>query len=130
MQLECHPYYPAEKVREFCKEQGMTLQSWYPLGHGNQQLLNEELLMNLANRYHKTVGQIILRWHVQMGFGAVPGSKSKNHILENIDIFDFTLADDEMKQIASLNKHQPFYQVTEKSKHILATTIPDVEGEK
>lgn len=130
MQLECHPYYPAEKVREFCKEQGMTLQSWYPLGHGNQQLLNEELLKNLANRYHKTVGQIILRWHVQMGFGAVPGSKSKNHILENIDIFDFTLADDEMKQIASLNKHQPFYQVTEKSKHILVTTIPDVEGEK
>lgn len=130
MQVECHPYYPAEKVRDFCSQNGITLQSWYPLGHGNSGLLNEALLKTLANKYHKSVGQIILRWHTQMGFSAVPGSKSENHILENIDLFDFSLTDEEMVQIETLNKHQPLYQSTEKSRHMLATIIPDVEGEE
>lgn len=65
-----------------------------------------------------------------MGFSAVPGSRSANHILENITLFDFTLTNEEMDEIAKLNKHQPFYQTTEKSQHMLATTIPDVDGEK
>ena len=65
-----------------------------------------------------------------MGFCPVPGSKSECHILENIEIYDFELTDDEMNQIATLNKHQPIYQATEQSKHMLATTIPDVDGEK
>lgn len=130
MQAECHPYYPAEKVKDFCDKNGIVLQSWYPLGHGNSNLLNEDLLKNLANKYHKNVGQIILRWHSQMGFSAVPGSKSQNHILENIDIFDFTLTKEEMKQIESLNTHQPLYQATEKSRYILATTVPNVDEEE
>ncbi len=130
MQVECHPYYPAEHVRYFCKENGIVLQSWYPLGHGNKDLLNEKIICALANKYHKSASQIILKWHTQMGFSAVPGSKNENHILENIDLFDFTLTDDEMKQIAKLNKHQPLYIATEKSQHILATTIPDVDGEE
>lgn len=130
MQVECHPYYPAEKVSEFCHGNGIILQSWYPLGHGSKDLLNENMLQDMAHKYGKTTSQIILRWHSQMGFSAVPGSKSENHILENIDLFDFTLSDDEMKQIATLNKHQPIYQATEKSRHMLATTIPDVDGEE
>lgn len=130
MQVECHPYYPAEKVRDFCKHYGITLQSWYPLGHGSKDLLNEELFKSLASKYNKTTSQIILKWHTQMGFSAVPGSTSKNHILENIDLFDFMLTDEEMSRIKKLNKHQPFYQVTKESQHILSTTVPDVDGEK
>ena len=130
MQMECHPYYIAEDVKEFCDVHGITLQSWYPLGHGHHDLLNENLLESLANQYHKTNSQVILRWHIQMGFCPVPGSKSECHILENIEIYDFELTDDEMNQIATLNKHQPIYQATEQSKHMLATTIPDVDGEK
>lgn len=129
MQLECHPYYPGEKVREFCQKQGIVLQSWYPLGHGSQDLLNESLFKELALKYHKTVSQIILRWHIQMGFSAVPGSKNQQHILENRDIDDFELSQEEMNEIAKLNKHETFYHVTEKSKHMLSTTIPDVDGE-
>lgn len=130
MQVECHPYYPAEKVRDFCQQNGITLQSWYPLGHGNSDLLNDELFKSLATRYHKTTSQIILKWHTQMGFGAVPGSRNHDHILDNINLFDFTLTDEDMKQIAKLNKHQPFYQATEKSRHMLASTIPDVDHEE
>lgn len=130
MQVECHPYYPAEHIRNFCREQGIVLQSWYPLGHGSLDLLNEDLLCSLADKYQKTTSQIILRWHVQMGFGAVPGSRSEKHILENIDIYDFALTEKEMSQIALLNKHEPFYQSTEQSRQRLASTIPDVDGEK
>ncbi|MCD7950472.1 MAG: aldo/keto reductase [Erysipelotrichaceae bacterium] len=130
MQVECHPYYPAEHVKDFCDQNGIILQSWYPLGHGNKDLLNEDIINALAQKYHKSASQIILKWHTQMGFSAVPGSKSENHILENIDVFDFTLTDDEMKQIDTLNRHQPLYKVSEKSQHMLVTTIPDVDGEE
>lgn len=122
MQVECHPYYPAEAVKEFCDEHNIALQSWFPLGHGNNEMLNDEVFVNLANKYQKTTVQVILRWHTQMGFGLVPGRKSTDHIKENAEIFDFTLTDEEMALIATVNKHQPFYQVTKESLQKLATT--------
>lgn len=122
MQLECHPYYPAEAVKSFCEQHGIALQSWYPLGHGNPEMLKEPVFKDLANKYHKSAVQIILRWHTQMGFGLVPGSKSFDHIKDNADIFDFTLTEDEMAKIATVNKHKPFYQVTEESLNRMATT--------
>lgn len=130
MQIEAHPYYVNEELKEFCERNGIRLQAWYPLGHGNSGLFNEPLFKELALKYHKSVSQIILRWHIQMGICPMPGSKSHEHILENIDLFDFDLTDDEMKQIEKLNKHEPFYHPTDRSRHILATTIPDVEGEE
>lgn len=122
MQVECHPYYPAEHVYDFCKEHHIQLQSWYPLGHGNSDMLQEPVFVELAEKYHKSTVQIILRWHIQMGFGLVPGSKSMDHIKDNANIFDFELTDEEMKQIAAVNKHEPFYHVTEESLHRMATT--------
>jgi diketogulonate reductase-like aldo/keto reductase len=122
MQVECHPYYPAEGVKSFCDEHGIALQSWYPLGHGNTDLLKEPVIVDLANKYHKSTVQIILRWHMQMGFGAVPGSTSWEHMESNADIFDFTLTKEDMAEIASINKHIPFYQITKESLERLATT--------
>ena len=84
--------------------------------------LYKKVFVNLANKYQKTTVQVILRWHTQMGFGLVPGSKSTDHIKENAEIFDFTLTDEEMALIATVNKHQPFYQVTKESLQKLATT--------
>ena len=122
MQVECHPYYPAEAVKEFCDQHNIALQSWYPLGHGNTDMLNDEVFVNLANKYQKTPVQIILRWHTQMGFGLVPGSRSQEHIKDNADIFDFTLTNEDMAHIAQVNKHEPFYKVTPESLQMLATT--------
>lgn len=122
MQVECHPYYLNEKVYDFCKEKGIALQSWYPLGHGSTDLLNEPILVELSKKYNKSTVQIVLRWHLQMGFGFVPGSKSPDHIVSNANIFDFALTDEDMKQITSLNKHEPFYKSTPESLHRLATT--------
>lgn len=122
MQVECHPYYPAEAVKPFCDEKKITLQSWYPLGHGNQTMMQEPVLTGLAEKYQKSVVQVILRWHIQMGFGLVPGSSSAEHIKENAEIFDFTLSDRDMEGIAAINQHTPFYQVTEESLQRMATT--------
>lgn len=115
MQVECHPYFPAEAVRPFCDEHSIALQSWYPLGHGNKDMLKEPALVTLAGKYGKSTIQIVLRWHIQMGFGLVPGSSSQEHIRHNAEIFDFSMTDEEMGNIAAINKHEPFYKVTSES---------------
>ncbi len=122
MQVECHPYYPAELVKPFCDERGIKLQSWFPLGHGNQDMLHDPVFTELAEKYGKSNAQIILRWHIQSGFALVPGSKSHEHIKQNAAIFDFSLTEEEMEKIAALNKHQPFYTVTPESLQSLAIT--------
>ena len=122
MQVEAHPYYPAEKVKPFCDEKGIKLQAWYPLGHGNADLINDPVFAQLAEKYGKSAVQVILRWHIQMGFALVPGSKSPAHIKENAKIFDFELTHEEMSLIAALNRHEPFYKVTPESLHRMATT--------
>lgn len=122
MQVEAHPYYPAEAVKPFCDEHGIKLQAWFPLGHGNLEMLQEPVFGELGEKYGKSVAQVILRWHIQMGFGMVPGSRSFEHIRENAQIFDFALTEEEMAKIAGLNKHRPFYMVTQESLERLATT--------
>ncbi len=122
MQVEAHPYYPAENVKAFCDEKNIKLQAWYPLGHGNTDLIHDPVFTNLAAKYGKTAIQVILRWHIQMGFGLVPGSKRLDHIKANAEIFDFELTAEEMTRIATLNKHEPFYKVTPESLQRLAAT--------
>ncbi|MBQ7057858.1 MAG: aldo/keto reductase [Firmicutes bacterium] len=122
MQVECHPYYPAEAVKPFCEEKGIRLQSWFPLGHGNKELFVEPAIVKIAEKYQKSTAQVILRWHTQMGFGLVPGSRSFGHIEENARIFDFAMTDEEIAQITALSKHEPIYKVTPESLARLAVT--------
>lgn len=122
MQVEGHPYYPAEAAKAFCDAHQIVLQCWFPLGHGSQELLYDPVVVQLAEKYSKTPAQIVLRWHIQMGFCPVPGSKSKDHIRENGEIFDFALTDDDMAAMAGINRHTPFYKVTPESLHRMAVT--------
>ena len=122
MQVEAHPYYPAEGVRSFCEEHRIQLQCWYPLGHGSRQLLQDPVILEIAQVHGKSPAQVVLRWHIQLGFCPVPGSKSHAHIQENGEIFDFVLTPEDMVRIAGINRHTPFYQVTPESLQRLATT--------
>ena len=122
MQVEAHPSYPAEGVRSFCEEHRIQLQCWYPLGHGSSQLLQDPVILEIAQVHGKSPAQVVLRWHIQMGFCPVPGSKSHAHIQENGEIFDFALTPEDMVRIAGINRHTPFYQVTPESLQRLATT--------
>lgn len=109
IQLEAHPYCTEKDIMGRLKEYGTRLMGWYPLGHGDPGLLKEPVFQKLAQKYGKTPAQIVLRWHTQMGFITIPGSKNPDHIRANADIFDFTLTDDEMAEIAKLDGTKKYY---------------------
>ena len=112
VQVEAHPYFPHTELKKLLKENDMGLMAWYPLGHGDKSLLEEPVFGNLAAKYGKSSAQIILRWHVQSGHVVIPGSKDPEHIRDNFNIFDFTLTDEDMAEIAKVNKNVRYYTAT------------------
>ncbi len=112
VQVEAHPYYPQTELKKILSETGMGLMAWYPLGHGDKSLREEAVFTELAKKYGKTNAQIILRWHIQSGNVVIPGSKNPDHIRDNFDIFDFVLSDEDMAQIAGVNKNKRYYTAT------------------
>lgn len=112
VQVEAHPYFPQTELKKILKANDMGLMAWYPLGHGDKSLIEEPVFGELAKKYGKSNAQIILRWHVQNGHVVIPGSKNPDHIRDNFDIFDFTLTDDEMAEIAKVDKNVRYYTAT------------------
>lgn len=108
-QLEAHPYCTEKAIMDRLAEYGTRLMGWYPLGHGDTGLKNEPIFVKLADKYRKSSAQIILRWHTQMDFITIPGSKNPDHIRDNFNIFDFTLTDEEMAEIAKLDGTKKYY---------------------
>ena len=113
IQVEAHPYYTQGELRKTLDKYGIRLMSWYPLGHGDKALLREPVFEALGKKYGKTPAQVILRWHTQMGFVVIPGSRNVAHIRDNLDILDFTLTDAEMQEIAALDKGVRYYNRTD-----------------
>ena len=101
LQTEVHPYSQEKALMQFLAQEGMVIQAWYPLGHGDKALINEPLFTELAQKYGKSNVQIILRWHIQDGNIVIPGSKNTEHIRDNFDLFDFSLSDEEMAIVMS-----------------------------
>ena len=102
-QVELHPYYTQEKALETMKYYDVIPEAWAPLGGGRYNPFEDEMLKGIAAKYNKSVGQVILRWNVQRGVVVIPKSTHVERIKENIDIFDFELNEEEMKQISSLD---------------------------
>ena len=92
----------------YIHSQDIVVQAWYPLGgRGHQtELLSDPVLQRIADAHGKSLVQVILRWHQQRRVVAIPGSSNPAHIAENIDIFDFVLTDEEMADIAALNRNE------------------------
>jgi len=112
VQVEAHPYFPQTELKKLLAETDMGLMAWYPLGHGDKNLVNEPIFTELAAKYGKSNAQIILRWHIQSGNVIFPGSKNPAHIRENFDIFDFALTDEDMAKIAKVDKDVRYYTAT------------------
>ena len=130
-QVETHPYYPQNKMKERLSEYGTKIQAWYPLGgRGNDSVLTEEVIKDLANKYGKSPAQIILRWHNQKGVIVIPGSKNPEHIKDNLNIFDFEISEEDMKKIDELDKNTPFYNQTDESLDGFAKWNPDFDSQK
>lgn len=130
LQTEVHPYSQEQELKEFLAKENMVIQAWYPLGHGDKALIQEPVFSRLAEKYGKSNAQIILRWHIQAGNVVIPGSKNPDHIRANFDLFDFSLSDGEMAEIAALNKDKRFYTSTPELLEKYVTMVPPVDEQK
>ena len=102
-QMECHPLQQQKELVPFLKEKGILMESWFPLGHGSKRLKFNETLTAIAEKTGKSVSQVILRWHIQEGYIIFPKSTNPDHMKENMEIFDFELAPEDMEAIRSLD---------------------------
>ena len=130
LQTEVHPYFQEQELKQFLSQEGMVIQAWYPLGHGDKALLEEPLFTELGKKYGKTNAQIILRWHIQDGNIVIPGSKNPAHVKDNFDLFDFSFTEEEMEKIAALDKNTRYYYSTPEILKKYAEIVPDVDGQK
>ena len=127
IQVEAHPYFTQKDLRVTLDKYDIRLMSWYPLGHGDKSLIQEVVFAELGKKYGKTPAQVILRWHVQMGFVVIPGSKNVDHIKDNLNIMDFELTGEEMAEIAKLDKGERYYHWTDEQLVQFAAWKPDFE---
>ena len=110
-QIECNPYAQQKAIREIMSVSGVKVECWGPLGQGSKELLTNAQITTIGEKYGKNVGQVILRFEVQEGMIVLPKSTNPERIKSNLDIFDFTLTEDEMNIMRSLDtgktKHDP-----------------------
>ena len=130
LQTEVHPYSQEKELKKFLAKEGIVIQAWYPLGHGDKALQQEPLFTELGKKYGKSNAQIILRWHIQAGDIVIPGSKNPDHIKSNLDLFDFALTDEEMAKIAAMDQQKRYYHSTPEMLKKYAEMIPPVDEQK
>ena len=130
LQTEVHPYFQERELKDFLQKEGIVIQAWYPLGHGDKALLEESTFTKLAEKYGKSNAQIILRWHIQAGNVVIPGSKDPAHIRDNFALFDFSLSDEEMADIEAMNQDKRYYTSTPELLKKYVEMVPPVETQK
>jgi methylglyoxal/glyoxal reductase len=103
-QVEYHPVFNQKELHDFCKKNEIQLEAWSPLMQGS--LLNDPVLVEIANKYNKSTAQVILRWDIQTGVVTIPKSINPHRIAENADIFDFELTQEDLNEISTLNQNK------------------------
>lgn len=101
-QMEIHPFFQQQEMVSFCQENGIQLMAYSPLARMDKTVMDNPLLNRIAQNHQKSIGQVVFRWDIQHNFIPIPGSKTKKHMSDNINIFDFELSQTEMAQIDSL----------------------------
>ena len=103
-QVEFNPYFQQKELREILAKDNVRVEAWAPLGEGDKDLLNEPVILDIAKKYNKNAGQVILRFENQEGIVVFPKSVHEARIKSNLDIFDFELTDEEMDKMRALDK--------------------------
>ena len=129
IQVECHPYFPQEELVEQIKKDDIKIVSWFPLGHGDQTLLNQKVIGEIAKKHGVTNAQVLLRWQLDMGFTVIPGSKNVDHIRDNYEILSFSLDKEDIDKIATLNNGKKYNVQTPEKLEIYANRFPVYEKE-
>ena len=102
-QMEVHPFNQQKNLKEWADKYDIRLEAWAPFGEGRKGLFENEILKKIGEKYGKTTAQVMLRWHIQRGVIVIPKSVHKERMIENFNIFDFTLADEDIQQIAQMD---------------------------
>ena len=102
-QMEVHPFNQQKNLKEWADKYDIRLEAWAPFGEGRKGLCENEILKKIGEKYGKTTAQIMLRWHIQRGVIVIPKSVHKERMIENFNVFDFTLADEDMEQIVQMD---------------------------
>ncbi len=105
-QVETHPFNQQVEAQEWMKKYGVQIEAWAPFGEGRGGLFTNETIASIAKKYNKSVAQVILRWEIQRGIVVIPKSTHIERMAQNIDVFDFTLSEEDMAVMASLDKKQ------------------------
>lgn len=105
-QIEIHPHHQQEEAKKWHDKYGIQLEAWAPFGEGRGGMFNEPILNEIGTKYGKTAAQVILRWQLQRDIVVIPKSTHYERMVENFNVFDFTLSDEDMKIIATLDKKQ------------------------
>ena len=103
-QIELHPHFQQEELREYHLDHGILTESWSPIGQGT--VLGEPLLIEIGKRYGKSAAQVAIRWHIDLGIIVIPKSSHRERMAENFDVFDFSLTGDEIAGIRNLETGQ------------------------
>ncbi|MBQ9630201.1 MAG: aldo/keto reductase [Treponema sp.] len=129
IQVECHPFFPQTDLRKITEEKNIRLMSWYPLGGKGMtaELLENPIVTSIAKKKGKSVAQVVLKWHNEMGFIVIPGSKNPAHIKDNISLFDFELDENDMAEMSKLNKNSRRYIRTEEALDNFQNWKPEYE---
>ncbi|MBA1393233.1 aldo/keto reductase [Bombilactobacillus bombi] len=125
-QVELHPYLQRPKLLAYLQDNDIAVEAWGPLGQGINGVFAEPILQNLAQKYHKSVAQVILRWHLQRHAIIFPKSIHQERLQQNFDIFDFELSTDDMNAISTLDKNQPNGSDPNDDEHLAQTKLRPV----
>ncbi len=104
-QIESHPVFPNTSLIDYCTKKGIRVTAWKPIGGSRGNLFTEEKIVELAKKYGKTPAQIMIRWHIDRGVIPIPRTTKEKRVVENIDVFDFELSNDDMLEIATMDRN-------------------------
>lgn len=124
-QVETHPYFQQKKLHAFLQENGIYHEAWGPLGQNKTEVMDDPVLVNIAQAHQKTVAQVILNWHTQRNEIVIPKSTHQNRIMENAAVFDFSLSKQEMTQIEALDRNQRMSHDPKDKEWLISTMARD-----
>ena len=132
-QIETHPFYPEHDLKALGEKYGTIVESWFPLGgiENKGKLLDNDIIKEIAAEHGKRAAQVILRWHIQNDYVAIPGSADEKEIAENMDIFDFELTDEDLEKMQKLDTGTRFFTMSEEEQERAFTGFaPDFNNQK
>ena len=129
-QVECHPFYQQEDARRFLQEQGIVMEAWAPFAEGKKQIFQNETLLSIGAKYGKSPAQVILRWNIQRGIVPLAKSVHLERMEQNLDVFDFTLSDDDMLAISQLDEGQTLFGKNEDPAYAQMINSVKIHGEQ